>query len=580
MLLLTEIPMLADLIIVLGIAVVVILLLQRLRLPTVIGFIISGVISGPHMLNLVSSGEGEVEALSELGVVLLLFTIGLEFSLSGLMKIKKAVFVGGTLQVLLTVAAFAALSYFFGGYDYLPIAIFLGFIFTLSSTAIVLKVQQAKGTIKREHGQVILAIMIFQDIAVVPMMLLTPIMSGAMENLGEELAYLALKVLGILLFIIVSIKYIVPNLLYQIARMKSKDLFVVSIVVICFAIAWLTAQAGLSLALGAFLAGLVISESRYSYEAAGNILPFKEIFTSIFFVSVGMLLDVKFLAEHIHIIAILILLVMGLKALLAGMATFSLGVSFTTVLLVSLNVCQVGEFSFVMMKTGEQYGLLPIEIHQYLLSVSVLTMVIAPVVINYDQKIVNLFFRLIPDSRWKIRLMGLPDEAVIHNLNDELRDHIVIVGYGLMGRSLVHGAKTSDLQYVIIEQDPQIVAQEAKKGEPIIYGNADNEEVLHHAGAHHAKVVVVTTLDTEEASRLAHLLRRFNPKLFIISRTQHSHEAENLRHHGADVVIVDEVEANMEAIIQVLDYFELPLHNAYQFTAAIRQMAATTPVAS
>jgi len=573
MIFLMELPLLSDLIIVLGISVFVILFLHRLKLPTIIGFLISGVICGPHTLNLIKS-ESQVDMLAEIGVVLLLFTIGLEFSIANLMRVKKAVFQGGFLQLLITVIIFGALSYYFS-YDYLPIAIFLGCMFALSSTAIVLKVMQNSGEIKKEHGQITLAILIFQDIAVVPMMLAVPILAGESTDLFNEMLFLFLKVLAIILFLIVSIKYVVPKLLYYIADTRSKDLFIVAIVVICFAIAWLTAQAGLSLALGAFLAGLVISESKYGYEAAGSILPFKEIFTSIFFVSIGMLIDINFLLEHFFEISFITLGVMILKAVFGGMAARSLGISAYTSILVGFSICQIGEFSFVLMKSGVDYGVLPIELNQYFLSVAVLTMAITPLLINQQHTAANWLINILPVSRrTKKRMRGLPTSSDIYNVKKEvLRRHIVIIGYGMTGKSVAHAAASCQIPYVVIELDPHIVETESKNGIPVIYGDADNEEVLHHAEAQKAKCIVITSTNSEKTEVLAYKLKKFNPDSFIIARTQRNKDADAIKRHGADVVISDDIEANMEVLMEVLDLYDVSAHEVYGFASFIKNLS-------
>ncbi|MEM1137623.1 MAG: cation:proton antiporter [Bacteroidota bacterium] len=565
-----EIPILSDLTLILGISVIVILVLHRLKLPTIIGFLISGIICGPYTLHLIKS-ESEVEMLSEIGIVLLLFTIGLEFSISGLMRIRRAIFIGGLLQLMLTIAAFTALAYYFS-YDYLPIALFIGFIFSLSSSAIVLKLLQSNGDIKKEHGKVILAILICQDVAVVPMMLTFPLLSGMAEDVMQEILILGGKVAGVFVFILVSMKFIIPKLLFQIAKTKSKDLFIVGIMVLCFTIAWITSKAGLSLALGAFLAGLMISESKYGYEAAGIILPFKEIFTSIFFVSIGMMMDLNFLWHNLGYVLLFTVLTMFTKALTGGIAAAALGKSFKTVLLTAINVCQIGEFSFVLMNSGSDYGLLPIEIHQYLLAIAILTMAITPILMTFDQKICAFIIKVLPfSSKMKAKLLAVPEKNAAYNV-EELQDHIVIIGYGLAGQSLAHCALASQIPYVIIELNPKTVEEAAKAGIPIIYGDACNEEVLNHANIDKAKVAVITTIATTKASEITYHLRRFNEKLSIIARTKQLEEMEDLRRHGANAIIVDELESKLEAIMMVMSLYNVPEDHIKEYTSAVKKL--------
>ena len=314
-----------DIVIILGLSVGVLLIFQKLKLPTIVGFLITGMIAGPYGLSLINAPEN-VAKLAEIGIILLLFLIGMEFSLKNLAAIKKTVYIGGTLQVVLTIIFVSFIAYSLG---YKPgTAVFIGYLFSLSSTAIVLKLLQDRGEINSPHGKITLAILIFQDIIVVPMMLTTPLLTGESKSFANDLMFLALKGGALILIVIIGARYVVPKLLFQVAKTKSKELFILTIVVICFSVAWLSSSLGLSLALGAFLAGLIISESDYSHEAVANILPFREIFTSFFFVSIGMLLDSQFLIEHWWVILLFTILTFFVKGVIASVAAFFLKYNF------------------------------------------------------------------------------------------------------------------------------------------------------------------------------------------------------------------------------------------------------------
>ncbi len=413
-----DIPLVTDLLIIFCISIILILICSKLKLPSIIGFLLTGVICGTNGVNLhemamnlpdfmanfilayfpayVAPPEKDVEMLAEIGVVLLLFTIGLEFSIASLMRIKKAVFLGGSLQVFLTVGAFACLVYF-ASYDYWPIAILMGMLCALSSTAIVLKILSEKGEIGQPHGQVVLAILIFQDIAIVPMMLLVPILaSGDFSTLGTELLIMGAKATGVLAIMVLLGKYIVPPILFYIAKAKSNDLFIISIMVICFAIAYITSLSGLSLALGAFMAGLVISETQYGHHAIGSIISFKELFTSIFFISVGLLMDLSFMIAHFGEIIFFTSIVIVLKVVVSAIVVIILKGKLRTIVAVSLGIAQVGEFSFVLSKIAEKYGLMPIELYQYFMSVAVLTMIITPILMNSAELLTHFLLH----SKW------------------------------------------------------------------------------------------------------------------------------------------------------------------------------------
>jgi CPA2 family monovalent cation:H+ antiporter-2 len=370
-----EVALFKDVLVIFSLAIGVLLICQRLNLPTVVGFLLTGILAGPYGFGLISAIE-EVEILAEIGVMLLLFTIGVEFSLKEFMRMKKSVVLGGSFQVILTFLVSFAIATRLGR----PFneAVFIGFFISLSSTAIVLKILQEKAEFDSPHGRMALAVLIFQDIAVVPMILFTPLLAGEGANLGHSLGFLALKGLGVFVLVAVSAKWIVPGLLYQIARSRSRELFLLSVLVMCFGVAWLTYLAGLSLALGAFLAGLIISESEYGYHALGNIVPFRDVFTSLFFVSIGMLLDLGFLIKHPDQVALISLAVIISKTFIASIAVLFLGFPLRTAIIVGLTLCQVGEFSFILAKVGVDYGLLAGDRFQLFLAVAVITMGVTP----------------------------------------------------------------------------------------------------------------------------------------------------------------------------------------------------------
>ncbi|MFH1758012.1 MAG: cation:proton antiporter, partial [Pseudomonadota bacterium] len=287
--------LLNDILTIFGLSVMVLYICHRVRIPTVVGFLLTGLLAGPHGLGLVKAAEA-IEILAEVGVVLLLFTIGLEFSLKSLWKIRKLVLISGFSQVLLTFLAALIIVLALG--RSLPEAVFIGFLTSLSSTAIVMKILQEKAEVESPHGNTTLGILIFQDIIVVPMMLFIPLLAGTAGNYAEKLLIFIAEGVGIILFVILGSRWVVPWILYQVTKTRIRELFLLSVVVICLLVAWGTYNVGLSLALGAFLAGLIISESEYSHQVIGNFIPFRDVFTSFFFVSVGMLLDSKFLIHQ------------------------------------------------------------------------------------------------------------------------------------------------------------------------------------------------------------------------------------------------------------------------------------------
>jgi CPA2 family monovalent cation:H+ antiporter-2 len=444
-------------------------------------------------------------------------------------------------------------------------SLFIGFLVSLSSTAIVLKIIQGKAEMDSPHGQTSLAILIFQDLIVVPMMLFTPLLAGMEGEIGQSLLILLAKGAGVIVMVILSAKWIVPQLLYQIARTRSSELFLLTVVVLCFAIAWLTSSVGLSLALGAFLAGLIISESEYSYQALGNILPFRDVFTSFFFVSVGMLLDVGFLLESLPSVVTIVLIILTLKTITAGFATVLLGFPLRTALLVGLTLAQVGEFSFILARSGVKQGFLAGDIYQLFLAVSVLTMAVTPFIISVAPYVTDSVMRLPIPSRLKSGLYPLEREKKASK-----NDHLVIIGFGVNGRNLNRAATVAGIPHVIVDMNPETVRQERKSGKPIFYGDATQETVLHHAGIHAARVVVVAISDAAATRRIIEIVRRLNPKVQVIARTRFLKEVKPLFELGANEVVPEEFETSVEIFTRVLRKYLIPRDEIEKLISEVR----------
>ncbi|MEP0295276.1 MAG: cation:proton antiporter, partial [Reichenbachiella sp.] len=475
-----HLPLIPDIVIILGSSVLIILLFQKVKLPPIIGFLVTGVVVGPYGLSLIEARR-EVELLSEIGVIFLLFVIGIEFSLKRLATIKKAVLLGGVIQVGLTTLVTALASHFIG--LSWPQAVFIGFLFSLSSTAIVLNLLQANGEITAPHGLLSVAILIFQDIIVVPMMLFVPILAGQSDNTLMTLALLLVKVVGLVLLIIVLANYVVPFIFRQVVQTRSRELFILTTIVICFATAWLTSSIGLSLALGAFFAGMIISESDYSHQATANILPFREIFISFFFVSIGMLLDIQFLLNNFLQVLLMTFAVIVTKSGVIGIAVIALRYPLRTVILTALSIFQIGEFAFILANTGMQYSLLPETIYQYFLATSIMSMALTPVLFKFAHQLTDLLVK-VPGAK------HLEPKTMAHNQgtspSKELSDHLVIIGYGINGKNLARAADNTDIPHVIVELNAETVRKAKADGEHIYFGDATEETILRHLFVHKA----------------------------------------------------------------------------------------------
>lgn len=557
-----EIPLLKDIVIIFGLSIVVIFVCHRIRVPAIVGFLLTGLLAGPYGLGLVKAVQ-EVKILAEIGVVLLLFTIGIEFSLKNLLQIKKSVLLGGSLQVLLTLLVTFLVARQIGQ----PVgeSIFMGFLISLSSTAIVLKIIQERAEINSPHGRTALAILIFQDIIIVPMILFTPLLAGASGNLTESLPVLVAKGMGIILLVYLGAKWIVPQALYQIARTKSRELFLLSVVVICLAVAWLTSSAGLSLALGAFLAGLIISESEYSHQAFGNILPFRDLFMGFFFVSIGMLLNLDYLLGQPGLVVVIALGVLVLKTIIASSVAILLGFPLRTIIMVGFALSQVGEFSFIISKIGIEHDLLAGNTYQLFLAVSVLTMAATPFIIGLSPHMANLALSLPLPRKLKSGFYPIKETKFVGK-----KDHLIIIGFGVNGRNVARAAKVAQIPYVIIEMNPETVRSEQAKGEPIYYGDATQEAVLQHADIKDAMIVVVTIAYPAATRRITEIARRLNPKAHIIIRTRYLQEMKPLYELGADEVIPEEFETSVEIFSRVLGKYLIPKDEIEKLVAEMR----------
>ena len=554
--------LLNDILIILLLSVVVLYLCHRMHLPIIVGFLLTGIIAGPHGLGLVREIEA-VKTLAEAGIVLLLFTIGLEFSFRSLLRIRKTVLLGGSLQIVLTVlAGFAAASLF--GYSFNK-AVLAGFLLSLSSTAIVMKILQDRAEMETPQGNASLGILVFQDMAAVPMMLMVPLLMGTGQVDGVFPTLLITKILGIVILVPVLSKWLVPRIFFAIAKTRSRELFLITTIALCMAVAWMTHKAGLSLALGSFLAGLIISESEYSHQALGDILPFRDVFTSFFFVSIGMLLDIGYFLTHPLILVLAAFCVLILKTLIAGAAAFFSGLPLRSAIIAGIALSQVGEFSFILSETGVPYGLFSGDTYQAFLAVSILTMMATPSLIAAAPAISAQIGRLQLPRRLK---QGMTPEYGGETV--QLQNHLIIVGFGLNGRNLARAARTAGIPYAIIEMNPAAVRDEKAKGEPIFFGDATQEAILLHANVRQARNLVAVINDPAATRRITELARRLNPRLYILVRTRFVSEMNALIDLGANDVIPEEFETSVEIFSRVLAKYFIPKEEIEKLTAEIR----------
>lgn len=557
-----------ELIVVLALAVGIILLFRRMKLPAVLGFILAGMLAGPHVLGWVGRVE-TVELLAELGVIFLLFVIGMEFSLQKLASIGTTVLVGGSLQALLTIGLGAGIGRLLG--LSWPAAVFTGFLVTLSSTAIVLRVLQEKGRMDAPFGRISAAILIFQDILVVPMMLVTPMLAGKSGDIAGDLLLLLGKMGLLLVAVYVSGRFAVPRLLRVVSKGRNRELFIITIVVLCFAAAWATSALGLSLALGAFFAGLIISGTDQAYHATGIVQPFHELFMSFFFVSVGMLVDPSLFTAMPFTVIGLALVVMVVKTLAAFIAVWVLRHPVRTALQCGLALFQVGEFAFVLATTGIAAGLLSPAHHQVFLGVSILTMGATPFALAHVDAIVRRVFTVFLPRSVGDRLDGLMRvrREVERTDGRVLKDHVVIIGFGLNGQNVGLAAQSAKIRCAVIEEDPDLAELASRRGMHVVHGDASNEHILEKAHVEAARVVVVAIADAEATRRIVAGVRA-RTTAYLIVRTRYVKEIEANLQAGANEVVPEEFETSIGIFHRVLRKYLVPEGTIQEMVAHIR----------
>ncbi|MFV0422420.1 cation:proton antiporter [Oleidesulfovibrio sp.] len=550
--------LLGNLVLVLGFSVAVVLLAQRLRIPAMVGFLLAGVAAGPHALGMVSD-VAAVDVLAEIGVVLLLFTLGMEFSIARLRALLRVALIGGGAQVGVTSLAAGAAAYWLLGFAW-NTSIFIGFLVALSSTAIGIRLMRDKGEVETPQGTASLGILIFQDMAVVPMMLLVPVLAGQEGSVAWAIITLIVKTTLVVAGVLFLAVRGVPHLLHYVARWRNRELFLLTLLSICFGVAWGTHAAGLSLALGAFLAGLVISGSEYEHYAASQVLPLHDLFICFFFVSVGMSLDVGLALTNPFTVIGLTALLMLSKAVLVTGAAMLPGLNLASAVMAGGLLCQVGEFSFILARLGNEAGLFSGEAMQLFLAAAVVSMFLTP----WAAKYMNKFGR-------KLRRRGssaLRDNSAVADA--EKSDHLVIIGYGPGGRHLAQAARMWNIDYVIIDSNPDTVRDERARGIPIMFGDAASETMLEHAGIEHARAVAVVVSDPVAAHSVTALVRELAPDTQIITRARYLGEYDDMRKAGANEVIPAEMEASVAMVGRVLERFMIGSDELRAFLEGIR----------
>ena len=542
-----SLSLLQEIVVLLAASVLIIFISHKIKLPPVVGFLLTGILIGPGGFALVKNTR-TIDVLAEVGVVMLLFMVGLEFTLDRLKRIQRNFWLGGGLQVVLTSAAAAAVLAILR----VPFkeAVFYGFLVSLSSTAVVLKILADRNETDTPQGRISLGILIFQDMAIVPMIALVPILANVRTaSPGAILARFGLSVAAIAAVFAVA-RYLMPKVLHLVVRTRIREIFLIASLFVCLGMALLTSSLGLSLALGAFLAGVIISESEYSHQVVSDILPFRDAFNSLFFISVGMLLHTADVWRSAALVAALVLSILLLKALVVVLTARVLGYGSRISWLTGLALAQVGEFSFVLAGVGRANGLLPEAVFQAFLASSVLTIIATPFLIQVSPALAGRA----GEGRPRKAGAAAPGEGIAAGL----KDHVIIAGYGLNGRNLAHVLMEAGVGYVVVELNPETIKTAASRGDPFIFGDISSRTILREAGVERARAVVFAISDPATTRRAVRAAREMGREAFLIVRTRYASEIDELYGLGADDVIPEEFETSVEIFSRVLARFHIP----------------------
>ncbi len=539
--------MIQDLTILLLVSLPINVLFHRLKLPSVIGYLIAGILIGPHGLQLIGDPES-VESLAEIGVVLLLFVIGLEFSVAHLLRNLAQILGVGSLQIIFTAVPFILLIEW---YFKLPInqSIFLGLAAALSSTAIVLKIITDEAELDAVHGKTTVGALLFQDVCVVPLMLIVPLLSPSNEPGAGHIVLALLESMVAVVVIFLLSRKIVPRFLNAISKTGSKEHLTLLTILIILATGWISESLGLTLAMGAFIAGLILSESEFSYQIILDALPLKDYFVSIFFISIGMLLNSSILFDSFFLYLGLTLLVIFLKAIFATAAAWCMKFSFRVSALVGIRLAQIGEFSLLVAGMARDSRLLDEPLFQSFLIVSIASMLLSPLIIQYLTNTTVSFLS---------RIFTTDGTAEYESKASPLANHVIIAGYGLGGRHLSQVLQETHVSFIVVDLDGESIKQAVADGVKTLFGDATHRDILRRAGIDSAKMIVFLFSDSALTEQGVKLAKNLNPDIYVMVRTHYANKVELLRTAGADQVVPEEFETSIEIFSRVLREYRIP----------------------
>ncbi|WP_295624987.1 monovalent cation:proton antiporter family protein [uncultured Nitrosomonas sp.] len=525
--------------ILLAIAVLAVVVFRLLRLPPMLGYLLAGVSIGPHALGWISDNE-ETRHLAEFGVVFLMFSIGLEFSLTKLIAMKRIVFGFGTAQVVITILVVIVIAWLLQ-LDW-RIGLVLGGALAMSSTAIVSKMLAERAELNTSHGRQIIGVLLFQDLAVIPLLIIIPALRVEVDadtnDFSTMLTIAIVKIVIALAFILFIGQKLMRPWFHLVARQKSSELFVLNVLLITLGLAWMTESAGLSLALGAFLAGMLISETEYRYQVEDDIKPFRDVLLGLFFVTIGMLLDMQVLIENCFwVFVILITLIIFKIIVITGLSRL-FGAESNVAIRAGLSLAQGGEFGFILLAQASAVGLMENSILQPVLAAMVLSMFVAPFLIEYSEPMIQRFY----GSDWMHRAMQITSIATQTMVT---QNHVIVCGYGRSGQSIARIFEQESIPFVALDLDPQRIHEATSAGESVVYGDAARREVLIAAGLMRARVLVVSYSNTISTLKILKHVQELRPDLSVVVRTRDDSDIDLLKDAGATEVVAEIMEGSL-----------------------------------
>lgn len=540
---------LANILILMSVAVITVWLFKRINLPPILAYLFCGILAGPDLLALFEHPE-DMQNFAELGIVFLLFSLGLEFSLPKMLAMRHLVFGVGLAQMLLTTSVFMGGALLLG-FD-IKAALVVGGMVALSSTAIVIKQTSDLGILNKPRAQIAVSILLLQDLAVVPLLILVPLLAADSEqSLGLAISMAFLKGLLVVAILMSIGKWVLPKIFSEVARTRTDELFVLTTILVALMAAGLASYFGLSMALGAFLAGMMLGESQYKYQLEADIRPFRDILMGLFFITIGMRLDLYILPDQIHWILWGLCIIVILKVLLIRLSSAIFKLGKQDAWAAGLKLCQMGEFSFVLAALAVDHAILTSQQGSLFLTIGVISMAITPWLVDKSPSFAKA---ISPEVSPVIK--GIEQLSIVHQ---KLTDHVLIFGYGRVGQSVSRLLKIEAIPYMVVDADPVRVQESQSAGEPVYFGDVKQKDILVNLGIERAKLVLITFDQHDKAISVIHLIKSLYPNLPVVVRTRKDYRMEELLKAGASQVVPEILEGSLMLVTQVLQMSGVPM---------------------